>query len=89
VQTERDSEKEGVEQGKPEDTVKIQAVRDRFHPPEFYVFVQQGPSVIEGHSNVCLLQDTTVMQKALGDDRGSRRRLRDKTSVDLQTEDHV
>jgi hypothetical protein len=29
------------------------------------------------------------MQKALGDDRGSRRRLRDKTSVDLQTEDHV
>ena len=34
-QTERDSEKEGVEQGKSEDTVKLQVAKDRFHPPEF------------------------------------------------------
>jgi hypothetical protein len=85
-QTERDSEKEGVEQGKSEDDVKLQAAKDRFHPTEFYVFVQQGPSVIEGQNNVCLLQDAAAMQKALGDGRGSHRRLRDKTSVDLETE---
>jgi hypothetical protein len=36
-QTERDSEKEGVEQGNPEDAVKLQTVKDRFHAPEFYV----------------------------------------------------
>jgi hypothetical protein len=85
-QTEHDSEKEGVEQGKPEDAVKLQAAKDRFHPPEFYVFVQEGPSVIGGQNNVCLLQHAVAMQKALGDGRGSRRRLRDKTSADLETE---
>ena len=84
-QTERDSEKEGVDQGKPEDAVKLQAAKDRFHPPEFYVFVQEGPSVIGGQNNVCLLQDAAAIQKALGDGRGSRR-LRDKTSADLETE---
>ena len=41
-QTELDSEKEGVEEGKPEDAVKFQAAKDRFHLPEFYVFVQQS-----------------------------------------------
>jgi hypothetical protein len=66
--------------------VKIQTVKDRFHPPEFYVFVQQGPSVIGGQNNVCLLQDAVTMQKVLGDNRSSHRRLRDKTSADLETE---
>ena len=65
---------------------ELQTVTDRFHPPEFYVFVQQGPSVIGGQNNVFLLQDTATMQKALGDDRNSRRRLRDKTSTELETE---
>jgi hypothetical protein len=66
--------------------VKLQATKDRFHPSEFYVFVQQGPSVIGGQNNVYLLQDTATMQKALDDDRDSPRRLRDKTSSDLETE---
>ncbi len=35
---------------------------------------------------ICLLQDAATMQKALDDDRGCRRRLRDKTSADLETE---
>jgi hypothetical protein len=66
--------------------VKLQTVKDRFHPPEFYVFVQEGPSVIGGQNNVCLLQDAAAMQKGFDDDRDSRRRLRDKTSVNLETE---
>jgi hypothetical protein len=35
-----------------EDSVKLQTAKDRFHPPEFYVFVQQGPSVIGGQNNI-------------------------------------
>jgi hypothetical protein len=34
-------------------------------PPEFYVFVQQGPSVIGEKNNVCLLQDVVTMKKPL------------------------
>jgi hypothetical protein len=50
------------------------------------VFVQEGPSVIGGQNNVCLLQDAAAMQKGFDDDRGSRRRLRDKISTDLETD---
>ncbi len=37
---------EGVEQGNSEDAVKFQVVKDKFHPPEFYVFVQQGHTYV-------------------------------------------
>ena len=45
-----------------------------------------GPSVIGGQINVFLLQDVAVMHKELDDDHDSHRRLRDKTSSDLETE---
>ena len=57
-----------------------------FHPPEFYVFVRQGPAVIGGQKNVFLLQFPVEIQKALGDCGGSRKRIRVRNSQDLEGE---
>jgi hypothetical protein len=83
--TELDREKEGLEP-KPVDVVKVQTAKYRFHPPEFYVFVRQGPAVIGGQNNVFLLQDPADMQKALCDDGGSRKKMRTINSKEQEGE---
>jgi hypothetical protein len=64
----------------------VQAAKDRFHPPEFYVFVRQGPAVIGGQNNVFLLEDPAAMQKALGDGGGSRKKMRASNSEEQEGE---
>ena len=84
-QTELDREQEGVAPN-PVDPVKVQAAKDRFHPPELYVFVRQGPAVIGGQNNVFLLQDPAAMQQALGHGGGSRKKMRATNSEAVEGE---
>ena len=81
-----DAAEQAVENVNPADALKLQAAKDRFHPPEFYVFLHQGPLVIGGQNNVCLLQDPAAMQKALGVGGGSRQKHREQASADIEEE---
>jgi len=61
------------------DASKLHAAKDRFHPPEVYVFFHQGTVVIGGQNNLNLLQDPVAMQRAVGPGGGaSRQTHRDK-----------
>ena len=69
------------------DAAKLQAAKDRFHPPDIYVFFHQGPVVIGGQNNLNLLQDPAAMQRAVGPGGGaSRQTHRDKMNDQLQEE---
>jgi hypothetical protein len=68
-----------------EDAQRVQAAKDKFHPPEFYVFVQQGPLVIGGQNNVNLLETPADMQQALGSG-GGRKKLREQNGASVQEE---
>jgi len=69
------------------DAAKLQAAKDRFHPPEMYVFFHQGPAVIGGQNNLHLLQDPAAMQRAMGDGGGaSRQTHRDNMNDRVQEE---
>jgi len=69
------------------DDAKVQAAKDRFHPPEMYVFFHEGPAVIGGQHNLHLLQDPAAMQRAVGAGGGaSRQTHRDNMNDRVQEE---
>ncbi len=64
-------DKEAV--GNQMDTAKLQAVKDRFHPDDLYIFFQFGPVVIGGSNNISFLRDAQTMQEVVAKNGGDGR----------------
>lgn len=77
--------KQEAKKTQTDDAQKVEAAKAKFHPPEFYVFVQQGPLVIGGQNNVYLLETPADMQQALGGG-GGRKKLREQNAASVQEE---